>query len=112
MGKIMNGIKKLFAAAALVAVSNSALAIGMYMPVGRDNDPFVFCTQGVPEDGWVAVNPLSGSWTAITEYPNLQWIPAFEAVCPAAMSMGVWMGPGQGMAIGVPGTGALVPFPH
>jgi hypothetical protein len=90
----------------------NAAATGVYSVVGRMNDPFLFCTQGVPLDNWVAVNPILGTWTATSQYVNYQWIATYEAICPAAMKQGIWMGPGMGYAIGVPGTTILTPFPH
>lgn len=76
---------------------------GTYMPVGRMNDPFVFCSEGMPMHGWVAVNPVSGTWAPISQYVNYQWIPTYVAICPRAMGQGVWQGPG---------TGSTVPFVH
>ena len=65
---------------------------GVYAPVGRSNDPFVFCTEGVPLHGWIAVDPISGTWTPISKYVNYQWIPTYVAICPRAMKRGVWKG--------------------
>ncbi len=76
---------------------------GAYSVVGRSNDPFVFCTYGMPNDGWVAVNPLAGTWKVIRKYPNLQWVGIYSRICPMARSMGPWVGPGSGEQI---------PFPH
>ena len=76
---------------------------GAYSVVGRSNDPFVFCTYGVPNDGWVAVNPMAGTWKVIRKYPNLQWVGIYSRICPTAMSQGAWVGPGSGEQI---------PFPH
>ncbi len=46
-------------------------------------DPFVFCTEGVPTDCWVAVSPVSGAWQSIClEYVNPRWIPTYEYACP------------------------------
>ncbi len=66
----------------------------IYLPTGRYNDPFVFCTEGVPEHGWIAVNPIAGTWTAINYYVNYQWIPTYTIVCPRGMKYGIWSGPG------------------
>ncbi len=76
---------------------------GSYTYVGRSNDPFVFCSEGVPQDGWVAVNPVQGTWTAISQYVNYQWIPTYMAICPKAYGVGAWSGPGSG---------SMVPFVH
>lgn len=88
---------------------------GAYSVTGRSNDPFTFCTYGVPLDGWVSVNPLTGAWQPIRKYPNLQWIPVFQRICPMAMSQGGWTGPGSGEAF--MGNAAspvppLLPYPH
>ncbi len=69
---------------------------GYFLPVGRSNDPFVFCTEGVPEHGWIAVNPVTGTWTPISQYVNYQWIPTYIAICPRAFGQGQWTGPGSG----------------
>ena len=81
----------------------AATGQGIYMPVGRMNDPFVFCSEGMPMHGWVAVNPVSGTWTPISQYVNYQWIPTYVAICPRAMGQGAWQGPG---------TGSTTPFVH
>lgn len=67
----------------------------VYSVVGRSNDPFVFCTQGVPSDGWIAVDPLAGTYKIIRKYPDLKWIPQYQTVCPAARSVGAWLGGGS-----------------
>ena len=76
---------------------------GSYTYVGRSNDPFVFCSEGVPQDGWVAVNPVSGTWTPISQYVNYQWIATYEYICPKAYGVGAWLGPGSG---------SMIPFMH
>lgn len=73
------------------------------MPVGRMGDPFVFCTEGVPDHCWVALDPLSGTWEPICYYVNTTWIPTFMQICPRAMSMGHWQG------VTPP---SMTPFPH
>ena len=64
------------------------------MPVGRSGDPFVFCTEGMPEHCWVAVNPLAGQWQQVCYYLNPMWISTYEQICPKAKSMGHWQGQG------------------
>ena len=81
----------------------AASSQGAYMPVGRMNDPFVFCSEGMPMHGWVAVSPAAGTWAPISQYVNYQWIPTYTAICPRAMGQGLWQGPG---------TGSTVPFVH
>ena len=87
----------------------------IYLPVGRQNDPFVFCTEGVPQDNWMALNPVTGTWNCIAcSLPvNMEWIAAYETICPAAMSMGAWVGPGSGdMFMGSPTPPYFIPDPH
>lgn len=62
------------------------------MPTGRAGDPFVFCTEGMPQHCWVPVAPLAGTWTPICYYVNYTWISTFEQICPRARSMGHWRG--------------------
>ena len=50
------------------SAQSSGASQGAYLPVGRSNDPFVFCTEGVREHGWMAVNPVTGTWTPISQY--------------------------------------------
>lgn len=64
------------------------------MPTGRSSDPFVFCTEGMPQHGWVSLSPLTGMWMAITWKPNLMWVDTFEQICPRAGKMGNWQGGG------------------
>jgi hypothetical protein len=88
------------AAPAAHAQPQAAFEVGggaeaVYSVVGRSNDPFVFCTQGVPSDGWIAVDPLAGTYKIIRKYPDLKWIPQYQTVCPAAISIGAWLGGGS-----------------
>ena len=78
---------------------------GACMPVGRSGDPFVFCTEGVPEHCWVSVNPLVGAREPICYYVNYEWISTFEQICPRAMSMGNWTGKRGGAP-------SMTPFMH
>jgi len=57
---------------------------GVYAEVPYNNNPFLFCTLGMPQDGWVAVNWRTGTWKPITQYPNLRWVPTYVRICPAA----------------------------
>ena len=74
---------------------------GVYAPVGRQNDIFVFCEKGMgemPENHyWVSVNPLTGQFQ-ITNwyYVNYTYIPYFVVLCPYGKQLGQWKGPGQG----------------
>jgi hypothetical protein len=56
---------------------------GVYAKVPYNNNPFIFCKLGMPEDGWVATNPRTGTWTATRQYPNLHWVPTYMYICPA-----------------------------
>lgn len=62
-------------------VAQSALK-GVYAVVPYGNNPFIFCTKGMPTDGWVAINPYLGTWTTISQYPNLYWVPTYQYICP------------------------------
>lgn len=123
-------MKKLIIASTLLLtslVSNAQSAIpivpGAYSLVGRMNDPFVFCTEGMPlQHGWKAVNGLTGTWVCLWWgwrgcKANLQYIPVFKTICPRALSMGPWMGPGMGSAfkggvLTTPVSPPIVPFVH
>lgn len=75
---------------------------GVYAPVGRQNDIFVFCERGMndaPEiHYWVSVNPLAGQFQITNWYSvNYQYIPYFVVLCPYGKKLGQWEGPGQGM---------------
>lgn len=75
---------------------------GVYAPVGRQNDIFVFCERGMndyPEmHFWRSVDPISGSFQVTNwYYVNYQYIPYFVVLCPHAKQKGSWKGPGQGM---------------
>ena len=77
----------------------------IYAQVGRSNDVFLFCKQGIPTDFWIGVDPTSGSYQ-ITNYwyVNPQWIPYYVVVCPYGGKVpGNWNGPGDG---------SNVPFQH
>lgn len=110
------------AAQAAVLPASQAASASMFMPgglgafavTGRSNDPFTFCTKGVPYDGWVAVNGLTGTWTPIRQYPNMMWVPVFQRICPLVLSQGVWVGPGSGEAFAADPTGMspVVPYTH
>lgn len=75
---------------------------GVYAPVGRQNDIFVFCERGMndaPEiHYWVSVNPLQGQFQITNWYSvNYQYIPYFVVLCPYGKQLGQWKGPGMGM---------------
>lgn len=78
---------------------------GVYAEVGRSNDIFLFCKQGVPTHSWIGVNPATGSYQ-ITNYwsVNTQWIPYYIVICPyGGQNPGNWNAAGDG---------SQVPFKH
>lgn len=80
-------LKLLLVSSALIpAASFSQVTGGVYAVVPYDNNPFLFCTLGMPSDGWKAINPATGTWTAIRHYPNLYWVPTYQAICPRAFA--------------------------
>jgi hypothetical protein len=86
---------------------------GFYQEIDyRDNDPFVFCTQGqgwkrAPMQCWIPVPPYTGSFTMMPycDPPNYwgktwsddDWesLGQYMLVCPQAMTSGPWTGKGQ-----------------
>ncbi len=87
----MNMVSREFKIALAVAIAVLGVskldATPWYEIVPYGNDPFTFCTTGMPVDGWVAVNPATGTWTPIRHYPNLFWTGAYERVCPKAFGL-------------------------
>lgn len=77
--------------------------------IGRSGDVFVFCYEGgdggYMAQGWYPTSPASGAFV-ITRYckgvpcPNWTTLNAYKAICPQAISMGMWTGPGGPGAIG------------
>lgn len=82
--------------------------------VCRDNDPFVFCTQGCKgvDKNWAPLDPISGSTTPVLGYCVLPspsvcckgpycgaWTATaieayyqYKEICPKAMKQGKWNG--------------------
>jgi hypothetical protein len=82
-------MKKLLMFALMMAASGGASA--QYVPIPYyDNDPFVFCTVGVPWDCWAPIDPALGLFT-ITDPECYNPISSdlFVAVCPLAFPNGV-----------------------
>ncbi|MEJ1126650.1 hypothetical protein V9L20_03685 [Variovorax sp. CCNWLW225] len=86
--------------------------------VCRDNDPFVFCTQGCKDQdkNWTPLDPIAGSWNAVPGYcpwPSTycvvgplrfgsDWTQTavtavfqYMSICPAAHRQGQWKGSGR-----------------
>ncbi|MGH8028135.1 MAG: hypothetical protein ACREO0_15565 [Pseudoxanthomonas sp.] len=84
----------------------------------RDDDPFVFCTQGCKnqDKNWTPISPISGTWIAVTGYcpypttgacciGNVCFQPwtqtavkavyQYMAICPKAHEQGQWEGQGR-----------------
>ena len=82
---------RLWTVVAVLALGSSplfappALAGGVFAEV-PGGDPFKFCTEGMPSHGWKATNPATGSFkiTGRRGRHNPQWIPVYQAICPAA----------------------------
>lgn len=75
----------------------------------RDDDPFVFCTQGLKrvDKCWVPIPPYTGQYvlTGICRPPNkygrnwdkddTQSLQEYVRICPHAETSGGWDGPGR-----------------
>jgi len=89
---------------------------GVYSTVGRSNDIFVFCREGVPQHSWVGVNPSTGEFRVLNWWAvNWHWIPYYVVICPhGGQAPGDWQGPGSGAQFkGNPtGTPPFIPFSH
>lgn len=97
------------------------LALGFAFPVFaqmsvapfRDNDPFIFCSQGyettVAAECWVPLPPYTTgayAYTGICDPPNeygrswtdrdYQALYLYQTVCPIAGKSGAWVGAGDG----------------
>lgn len=70
--------------------SGIAIADGFYQPIPYyNNDPFTFCTQGVPEDCWLPLNKELGTFTVTNPYCfNEASAALFATVCPKAFPLG------------------------
>jgi len=56
---------------AFFGLHGTANAVGPYVKFEcRDNDPFVFCTQGCKgsDKNWIPLSPSSGTWMAVPGY--------------------------------------------
>ncbi|MFC6839681.1 hypothetical protein [Xanthomonas theicola] len=82
----------LFAAFLLsgIALSSSAQSGGYYEFIPYyNNNPFLFCTIGVPSDCWAPVNPATGTYTVTNPYCfNSYSALLYARVCPQGLSDG------------------------
>jgi hypothetical protein len=80
----------LLAATLLTAGSASAQSGGYYEFIPYyNNDPFVFCAVGVPQDCWAPISPQLGTFTVTNPYCfNPTSATQFARVCPKAFSGG------------------------
>jgi hypothetical protein len=99
--------KSIIAVSLLVLIGKAVAQDAMYSELSqRDNDPFVFCTQGMkrPDPCWIPLEPYGyGIWTYtwLCDEPNTEtgraWTSAerqglkdYVLVCSAARSNGAW----------------------
>lgn len=71
---------------ALMAASSASVAYGYYEPIPYyGNNPFVFCTFGVPADCWFPINPATGMFGVWSYYCfNPVSAAQYARVCPHA----------------------------
>lgn len=101
--------RKFFFAMAVLCANAQAYQQGFYQELRyRQNDPFVFCTQGqdTMDTCWIPLPPYTGAWTytGICDEPNeygRSWyqrdrdsLKQYMEVCPQAMESGDWDGRG------------------
>lgn len=87
----------------------------VYAEVGRSNDVFTFCQQGVPTDYWIGVNPTTGQYQVTNWwYVNVKWIPYYVTICPyGGKTPGAFKnGDGAAFKAGPNAQVPLSPFPH
>ncbi len=88
-------LKPMFLAASLlVASSAGAQSTGYYEFIPYyGNDPFKFCTLGVPWHCWAPVNPATGQFTVTNQYCfNAASAIQYARVCPKAFQSGDGLG--------------------
>jgi hypothetical protein len=74
--------------AMLTSAGAGALAQGYYETIPYyGNDPFIFCTLGVPTDCWAPVNPAIGAFV-VTNYYCFNAVSAaiYVRLCPHAFA--------------------------
>jgi hypothetical protein len=95
----------LLATTLLAATSASAQSGGYYEFIPYyGNDPFVFCTVGVPWDCWAPISPQLGTFTVTNPYCfNPTSAAQYARVCPRAFPTGgAGVSAGQASAMRVP----------
>lgn len=82
--------KLLWTALLFCMTSGIAWADGYYEYIPYyNNDPFTFCTRGVPQDCWAPVSKELGIYTVTNQYCfNAYSANMFARVCPKAFPMG------------------------
>lgn len=66
-----------------------------------NNDPFVFCTVGVPWDCWAPVSPQLGTFTVTNPYCfNPTSAAQYARVCPRGFAQGAATSSGGGQQAG------------
>lgn len=74
----------------LTAGAGAAHAEGFYEPIPYyNNNVFLFCTIGVPQDCWIPISPALGTFTVTNQYCyNPVSSTTFARVCPHAFQSG------------------------
>ncbi|WP_152624882.1 hypothetical protein [Xanthomonas sp. GPE 39] len=81
-----------FAALCLCTVSMQASAQYVVIPY-YDNNPFLFCTLGVPQDCWAPVDAATGAFVVTNSYCyNAVSSALYATVCPMAFPKGLGAG--------------------
>jgi hypothetical protein len=81
---------KKFILTALMFGFSSAAAAQYYEPIPYyGNNPFIFCTVGVPQDCWAPISKELGTFTVTNYYCfNAYSALLFARVCPKAFALG------------------------
>lgn len=80
--------KELFIALLATASTSASANKGYYEYLQYyNNDPFTFCTVGVPEDCWAPIDAATGTFTVTNQYCfNPVSAATFVRVCPRAFN--------------------------
>jgi hypothetical protein len=84
-------MKKLLFSALVLTANTNVIAQGYYEFIPYwGNNPFLFCTYGVPQDCWAPVSPQLGTYVVTDEYCFNAWSASlYSRVCPKAFPNGV-----------------------